>query len=65
MFTKGQSFQFKASKVLSGPVTFNETRIIPLTRDGKPVLAGDIKQGQTITVNIKTGEIESAVPLHS
>ncbi len=57
--------EFKASAVNSGAITHTYDRVIPLSRDGKPVLAGDIEQGQTITVDIKTGEIKSAVPLHS
>jgi hypothetical protein len=47
--------EFKASAANSGAITHGYDRVIPLTRDGKPVLAGDIK----------SGEIKSAVLLHT
>lgn len=34
------------------------TKTVPITRGGKPVRPGDIKAGQTITVDATTGEIK-------
>ena len=50
--------KFKASAENTGVTTYNDgLRVVTLSKDGKPVKAGDIVAGEEITFNRKTGEI--------
>lgn len=60
--TEGQVFRFKASASNSGVTVRDGCRIIPVTRNGKPVMAGDIEVGEEITINRVTGEIKPQPP---
>lgn len=52
------TFKFKPSAINTGAVTIGYDKVTIIKKNGVPLKAGDIKQGEIITVNRLTGEIE-------
>lgn len=57
-FQKGCSIVFTPSARNTGAAIFKgNKKSITIKKNGIPVRAGDLKEGQTITINRMTGEI--------
>jgi hypothetical protein len=51
-------FAFKACKTNTGVVTYQQgKKPITLKKNGVPIKAGDLKEGEAVTFNKHTGEI--------
>ncbi len=58
-YEPGQEIKFTASKSNTGSLSmYRNGNVTQIKKNGKPVIAGDIVAGETITVNRLTGEIE-------
>lgn len=54
----GDVMVFKASHVNTGAVTINKRRLVTLTKNGEPLKAGDLIEGEEVTFDRETGAVQ-------
>jgi hypothetical protein len=54
----GMTINFKAAEINNGSLTIHHgQRSIAVTKNGKPLKAGDLQVGEVVTISRDTGEV--------